>query len=214
MTKEEAIKQIKAAMPYMWKETKDALVAVIPELYENEDEKIRKRIRLCLDECVHSDIIRDYERDECLAYLEKRKEPLTPTESYMKGFSEGVEAQKEAEEKPTPDWMPKFLDELRSKKNYFDWDEHRDIEGEILAIINWIAPDYFNRKEKERRDYNKLFENVAKSEWFKKAHEGKSLGGDDETEEQKVYREGKSAGREEVFNHPEEYGLKKLDDVF
>lgn len=41
---------------------------------KEEDERIRKRIRLCLDECVHSDIIRDYERDEVLAYLEKQKE--------------------------------------------------------------------------------------------------------------------------------------------
>lgn len=55
------------------------------------------------------------------------------------------------EPKPTPDWMPKFLDELRSKKNYFDWDEHRDIEGHILAIINWIDPNYFDRKEKEQK---------------------------------------------------------------
>ena len=55
------------------------------------------------------------------------------------------------EQKPTPDWMPKFLDELRSKKHYFDWDEHRDIEGHILAIIKWIAPDYFDRKEKGQK---------------------------------------------------------------
>lgn len=47
---------------------------VFPELKGSEDERIRKRIRLCLDECVHSDIIRDYERDECLAYLERQKE--------------------------------------------------------------------------------------------------------------------------------------------
>ena len=32
---------------------------------------------------------------------------------------------------------------------------------------------------------------------------------DNETEVQKAYREGKSAGRQEVFDHPEEYGLQK-----
>lgn len=94
------------------------------QLRENEDERIRKK---CMD------FIRKWsskeDRDECLAYLEKQKE-----------------------QKPTPDWMPKFLDELRSKKNYFDWDEHRDIEGHILAIINWIAPDYFKRKEEKKPD--------------------------------------------------------------
>jgi hypothetical protein len=44
----------------------------VPELRESEDEKIRQRIILCLEECVHNDIIRDYEKDECLAWLEKQ----------------------------------------------------------------------------------------------------------------------------------------------
>ena len=72
MTREEAIRRIKA-----WNldaDDMEVLSEVIPELKESEDERIRKRIRLCLDECVHSDIIRDYERDECLAYLKKQKE--------------------------------------------------------------------------------------------------------------------------------------------
>ena len=43
-----------------------------PELRENEDERIRKIITLCLEECVHSDIIRDYEKDECLAWFKKQ----------------------------------------------------------------------------------------------------------------------------------------------
>lgn len=38
--------------------------------------------------------------------------------------------------------------------------------------------------------------------------------GDNETEAQKAYREGKSAGRKEVLDHPEEYGLEKIDNVF
>ncbi len=59
---------------------------LFPDLAESEDERIRKRIRLCLDECVYSDIIRDYERDECLAYLEREKEqkPLTIESAYDK----------------------------------------------------------------------------------------------------------------------------------
>ena len=153
---------------------KKKLEKLFPELRESEDERIRKRIRLCLDECVHSDIIRDYERDECLAYLEKHKEPTTADgwdyadkrmshPLYLDGFEAGRAVEREMsekEQKPIPDWMPKFLDELRSKKNYFDWDEHRDIEGHILAIINWIAPDYFKRKEEqkpaEKQDYSGL----------------------------------------------------------
>lgn len=45
-----------------------------PELAESEGEKIKKRITLCLEECVHSDVIRDYEKDECIAWLEKQGE--------------------------------------------------------------------------------------------------------------------------------------------
>jgi len=41
----------------------------------SEEERIRKRIKLCLAECVHKDIIRDYEHDEAIAWLEKQKEP-------------------------------------------------------------------------------------------------------------------------------------------
>lgn len=59
--------------------------------------------------------------------------------------------EKQNGQKPVPDWMPKFLDELRAKKNYFDWDEHKDIEGYILAIINWMKPNYFNRKDDEHK---------------------------------------------------------------
>lgn len=39
--------------------------------------------------------------------------------------------------------------------------------------------------------------------------EQKRTEGDNETEIQKAFREGKSAGRKEVFDHPEEYGLQK-----
>ena len=42
MTKEEAIKKIKEAMPTLWKETKEAIQVLVPELAESEDERIRK----------------------------------------------------------------------------------------------------------------------------------------------------------------------------
>ena len=74
MKRDEAIKV--ASEMYGWLKTdreKEALESLIPELKETENERIRNRIRLCLDECVHSDIIRDYERDECLDYIEKLK---------------------------------------------------------------------------------------------------------------------------------------------
>lgn len=74
MTREEALQNIKKVLGFS-NTLDESIFTLFPELKGREDEKIRKRIRLCLDECVHSDIIRDYERDECLAYLEKQKEP-------------------------------------------------------------------------------------------------------------------------------------------
>lgn len=63
--------------------TKDGRFSLYNPLHDNfdlfivtdevsEDEKIKKRITLCLEECVHSDVIRDYEKDECIAWLEKQ----------------------------------------------------------------------------------------------------------------------------------------------
>ena len=55
------------------------LWGVFPELRESEDGRIRKCICLCLEECVHNDIIRDYEKDKCLAWLEKQLTPQVRT---------------------------------------------------------------------------------------------------------------------------------------
>jgi hypothetical protein len=46
-------------------------------------------------------------------------------------------------------------------------------------------------------------------DYLEKQKEQKPAEGDYETEIQKAFREGKSAGRKEVFDHPEEYGLQK-----
>lgn len=44
MTREEAINEVKKVMPTMWKETKEALGILIPELAESEDERIRRAL--------------------------------------------------------------------------------------------------------------------------------------------------------------------------
>ena len=135
MTREEAIKNIKLFFTginiALSNKTKEALVVLIPELRESEDERIRKGLIETLKTTKTVGelkfILPEPTREECIAYLEKQKE------------------------KEIPKWMPKFLDELRSKKHYFDWDEHRDIEGSILAIIDFIAPDYFTEKDKKEQ---------------------------------------------------------------
>lgn len=131
----EALKRAKAAIDIAADKdlAKGVATTIFPELLESEGERIRKAIISLVHE--NSSAYKSFAGiDICdmLAYLEKQKE-----------------------QKPIPDWMPKFLDDLRSKKNYFDWDEHRDLEGHILAIINWIAPNYFNRKEQEQKPAEK-----------------------------------------------------------
>ena len=148
---EEAIKKVELLRGYSI-EGNAKIDEIFPELAESEDEKIRKEIvsfiwAFWVD---HRDSVP--QTSKWLAWLEKQKDSPMPEDTvvFQKGVEEGRRLERE-EQKPTPDWMPKFLDELRSKKNYFDWDEHRDIEGHILAIIKWIAPDYFHRKEKEQK---------------------------------------------------------------
>ena len=55
-------------------EDKEKAERYFPELKESGEEKIRKIITLCLEECVHSDIIRDYEKDDAIAWLKKQGE--------------------------------------------------------------------------------------------------------------------------------------------
>ena len=106
--------------------------SIFPQLRESEDERIRRTLVEYFGPSAQLDFIRGVPIQKIRDWLEKQKE-----------------------QKPIPDWMPKFLDKLRSMKNYFDWDEHREFEGHILAIINWIAPDYFDRKEKEQKPAEK-----------------------------------------------------------
>ena len=68
-------------------------------------------------------------------------------------------------------------------------------------------------KQKEQKDYNKLYENIGKSEWFKKAYEGKSLGCDYEQKEQKPvsiscgHENDAEWSEEEVLNRTYEEGF-------
>lgn len=52
---------------------------------------------------------------------------------------------------------------------------------ELDTLVSYVM----NKKQKEQKNYRKLYEDIAKSEWFKKAYEGKSLGCDYEQKEQK-----------------------------
>ena len=148
---DEAIEQLRTMMPnweslsYNGKTFLQDLVHIIPEIKESGGERMIKFIKQQLFN-IKKTITENYELDakltKAIAWLEKQ-----------------------GEQKPVPDWMPKFLDELRSKKNYFDWDEHRDIEGGILAIIKWMKPNYFNRKDGESESSDKVKAKFKVGDW-------------------------------------------------
>ena len=112
---------------------KKDIEVIFPELAESEDERTRKMLITRLRD---ADELTDELRGWLLAWLEKQKDET---------------------KKETPAWMPKFLDELRTK-SYLDWDEHKDMEGKVLAIIRWIAPNYFHEKQKEQKSGHYLSE--------------------------------------------------------
>ena len=152
MTREEAIKKIKEAMPTLWKETKEAIQVLIPEFAENEDEKIRKEmIRYFTEMKKGGSAALPY--DDCIAYLERQKE------TGIRWFkSDNVK---------NPD------------KPYIDK------AGMFYTTDGRMCHASEIEKQKERKDYRKLYEDIAQSEWFKKTYTNKSLGEEFEQEEQR-----------------------------
>ena len=73
MTREEAIKKIKEEMPTLWKETKEAIQVLIPELAENEEGRIRKEIIELLNQ-YKEDGLRGVGITPWIDYPEKLKE--------------------------------------------------------------------------------------------------------------------------------------------
>ena len=139
---------------------KEELECIFPELRESKDEKIRKAIIDFFSEPGRKEyILNGFTVDDIIAWLKKQGNLMKALQTSNAEIGELIEEnyylkeqlEKQGEQEPVPDWMPKFLDELRSKKHYFDWDEHRDIEGCILAIIKWMNPNYFNGKDNEQK---------------------------------------------------------------
>ena len=87
MDREQALNAIKAAMPTMWKETKDAIQTLIPELAESEDEKIRKAIELYLDrlsgkkDCLP---LGCYSIEDMLRYISKQRVDVNAVSEWLR----------------------------------------------------------------------------------------------------------------------------------
>ena len=134
------------------------LEGMFPDLKESEDEKKLKRIRLCLDECVHSDIIRDYERDECVAYLEKQKEQKPPITGNDFGWIDELKHDLEHPE----ELDQKVDDVLKQRKGI------RTLEWSDTDNIGWDeAFACVTRAEKSAKNEEELQNAVTAEKWLK-----------------------------------------------
>lgn len=143
----------------------DTIMDIFPELRESEDERIRKWL---LGEMkIHYDFESPNLNpmvEKAIAYLEKQKEIPMPNSTELIEMWDKEEAM------------------LKEK----------DFRGDEWRLAYNAFMDGFARgtcvkfeKQKEQKDYHKLYDDIANSEWFKKAYVGKSLGADDEQKEQK-----------------------------
>ena len=161
---------------------KICLKCVFPELRESEDERIRKEINI-----LYADI------DACITELLKAR---TNKDSEAEGKAlfkmEGLMV-------ATLQDLSCIEDYLEKQKVNTEGDFGRGYNCGYEACLNSHGAEWFEKQkdskvceeksknftiQKEQKDYRKLYEDIAKSEWFKKAYEGKSLGGDDEQKEQ------------------------------
>jgi len=74
MKKEEAIRDIKRFMRILPNDMQEAIMVLVPELTDSEDERIRKHIVKFIDEQYPTHGSLKEEKDKMLAYLEKQKE--------------------------------------------------------------------------------------------------------------------------------------------
>ena len=174
---------------------------VLPELAESEDERIRKWLldyAIEMIACLESDISRS-------------------TYDGIKGHDPEAEAELAQWQKATA-----YLEKQKEKKEIplmsGDTDTYFDdlrITTKPLTSREWFDEGikYAQRLQKGQKDYRKLYEDIAKSKWFKRAYEGKSLGELTSSaafqSEFKNINEAFENGKKEVLAHPEKYGLCK-----
>lgn len=98
MTREEAINEVKKAMPTICKETKEALNVLISELAESEDERVIEEIKeFIFKRADRGDLIA--KRKKWIAYLEKQKEQTEELSTRLNGLmQEYVKSGKDEEE--------------------------------------------------------------------------------------------------------------------
>ena len=126
MTREEAIKIIKEAVPTMWKETNEAIQTLVPEFKESNDERIRELLVRFVKYEMPDNYSDDISKDNCLAYLEKQSEQKPKTTFYMPidncegtvddaGYYFKEKEQKPVEWKPQPESLEALMYAIEGK---------------------------------------------------------------------------------------------------
>lgn len=139
MTREEAIKELRCFIGQLTEGCQEVIKVLVPELHENEDERIRKELIAILKASYNSGITLNNKKDldSYLAYLEKQKD-----------VSKAIEA---------VDRIDKYIDEHVAnaydmkdsnpdKKYYRGWD---DALGKMAGILQDV---YSNEKQEEQEE--------------------------------------------------------------
>lgn len=94
---------------------------LVPELKESEGEIIKKELIAAFQNGVAYNSISKERAKDYISWIEKHKQ--------------------------TPQWMIDFLNEHRSHFGVLmDYDEHREIEGKLLCIKQWLEGNYVEQK--------------------------------------------------------------------
>ena len=132
----------------------DALIKYIfPELRESEDERIRSAMMRGFNSMLANQAIGTFAGEpikNILSYLEKQKKCLADNSKTSNSEDERIRK-----------WLYEYINAHNWRNDY--------------TVSKEEALDYLE-KQKEKKDYRKLYEDITKSEWFKKSYVGKSLG--------------------------------------
>ena len=154
----------------------------------NDDERIKKSLIKFLTDIKEisesgrtSWAVRKEDAEMCksfLAWLEKQKEKL--------GDISTILLVKKEIERRIETWQKSRKELIAMECNTLADDAAVRIE-ELYSLISFLGTIRCNtnEKQKEQKDYRKLYEDIAQSEWFKKAYAGKSLGEEFEQKEQR-----------------------------
>lgn len=147
MTREKAIKIVKEFIngTCLHLVDQEALKTLIPELKENEGERIRKEIiKFIQDFCNPC----DPDCDKWIAYLEKQKEeegyeaiPVESTLEYKLGFKAGKESEKQKEQEPA-EFTHHEIDESLQDAVTHQMEDDGDVDDFVRRGIDDIALKY------------------------------------------------------------------------